>query len=162
MALFPGARPKRAEVMYRQTQVVQLASARLDYDQIAAELGYANRSGEWKAHQRARAAHQAETVEEHLALEVARLDALQERLWDKAMTGDVRSVTEIRRIIEQRCRLLGLAAGKPGRKPEGPTSVVLPSFWEHMGANHPEDWRVCRCPEIVWESVDEGEFRWPG
>ena len=129
MDLFPGARLKRAEVMQRRTQVVELASAGWDYDQIAVELGYANRSGAWKAHQRALATQQAETVEEHLALEVARLDALQDALWDKAMAGHVRSIREIRQIIMQRSRLLQLDSGKPGRKPEGPTSVVLPSFW---------------------------------
>jgi hypothetical protein len=106
--------------MARRTQVVELASAGLGYDQIAGQLGYANRSGAWKAHQRALAAHQAETVEEHLALEVARLDAPQDRLWDKAMTGDVRSVSEIRHIIKQRSRLLGLNLGKPGGKTRGP------------------------------------------
>ena len=157
-----GARPKRAEVMERRTRVVELANAGLDYDEIAAELGCANRSGAWKAHQRALETHQKETVEGHRALELERLDALQLAVWPKAMTGDVRSVVTVLRIIDRRIRLLGLDSGKPGGKPADAMSVVLPSFWEHAGAVHAGDWRSCRCPDIVGENVNEDEFMWPG
>lgn len=106
MDLLNGARLKRAQVMERRTQVVELASAGLDYDEIAAQLGYANRSGAWKAHQRALATKQAEKVEDFRALEMERLDALQLAVWPKAMTGDVRSVITVLRIIDRRIRLL--------------------------------------------------------
>lgn len=155
-----GARPKRAQVMERRTRVVELASAGLDYDEIAAELGYANRSGAGKAHQRALATHQAETVQVHRSLELESLDALQLAVWDKATSGDIRSVLTVLRIIHRRIRLLGLDSGKPGGKPEDAMLVVLPSFWVHAGAVHAGDWRSCRCPEIVGSNVDEDEIAW--
>jgi orotate phosphoribosyltransferase-like protein len=40
-------------VLERRTKVVQLTHSGLTDDEIAAELGYANRSGVWKARQRA-------------------------------------------------------------------------------------------------------------
>lgn len=42
----------------------------------------------------------ADAVDQHWALELARLDALQVSLWDKAMAGDVNAVL---RISERRC-----------------------------------------------------------
>lgn len=42
------------------------------------------------------------------ALEVARLDALQASLWDNAQGGDARAANTILKLIDRRCRLLGL------------------------------------------------------
>ena len=33
---------------------------------------------------------------------------------------------------------------------------------EHVAAHHPNDWRMCRRPEIVGHKVDDAEFMWPG
>ena len=41
-------------------------------------------------------------------LELTRLDAPEVGLWDKAVSGDVKAVNAVLRIIEQRSRLLGL------------------------------------------------------
>jgi hypothetical protein len=152
-------RPTRTQLLERQTRVVELTHFGLTDDEIAAQLGYANRSGVWKARQRALNAQLAETVEEHRTLETMRLDALQNALWDAAMAGHIPAVREIRRIIEARCRLLGLLSGKPERKREGPTGVVLPSFWQHMSEHHPQDWTSCRCPRFLGD-VDESENEW--
>lgn len=152
-------RPTRAQVLEKRTRVVELTHSGLTDDEIAAELGYANRSGVWKARQRALNAQLAESVEELRTLETMRLDAMQDALWDAAMAGHIPALREIRRIIEARCRLLGLFSGKPSGKPGGPTSVVLPSFWDHMGERHPEDWTSCRCPGFLGD-VDESENEW--
>ena len=53
--------------------------------------------------------HEAEGIERLRAIEVARLDRLPERLWHRAMAGNLTTVREFRRIIETRVRLFGLA-----------------------------------------------------
>lgn len=65
------------------------------------------------------------------------------------------------RIIEQRSRLLGLVpeTGKPDRKPAVPSPVVRNEFWDHVGACHAGDYRVCRCPEIIGDTPED-HIRW--
>lgn len=43
-----------------------------------------------------------------LALEVERLDLLQQSLWDRALGGDIRAVDSVLRIITTRAKILGL------------------------------------------------------
>lgn len=43
-----------------------------------------------------------------LTMEVARLDELQDGLWDQAVGGDVRAVDAVLRIINSRAKILGL------------------------------------------------------
>ena len=61
---------------------------------------------------------EAEAVNDHRALELERLDALQAGLWGRAVSGDVKAVNAVLRIIEQRS--LGACAG---RGCEGPARV---------------------------------------
>lgn len=49
-----------------------------------------------------------QAVHELRRLEAARLDALQDALWDAAMAGDVTSASAIVRIVVARVRLNGL------------------------------------------------------
>ena len=97
-----------AEVVERRTRAVELVAAGRSYDEVAAELGYSNRSGAWKAVQASLKAVQAETVEEYRALTLERLEALLATVWDKAMTGDIHAVAAARRIVDAECRVLGL------------------------------------------------------
>ncbi|MDP9465798.1 MAG: hypothetical protein M3P31_00915, partial [Actinomycetota bacterium] len=53
-------------------------------------------------------ARQADSVDTLRALEVARLDALQQALWEPALTGDLRAVGQVVQIVAARSRLLGL------------------------------------------------------
>lgn len=53
------------------------------------------------------AGREAYAVDQHRTLELTRLDALQVGLWDRAVSGDVKAVNAVLRIIEQRSRLLG-------------------------------------------------------
>jgi hypothetical protein len=57
--------------------------------------------------------------------EGARLDALQQALWAKAMEGDLPAVAAIVRIIQVRCRLYGLNTRSPNPRPPAPRTVVL-------------------------------------
>jgi hypothetical protein len=111
-----GRHRNRALAAARQARAVQLATEGRTYQQIADELGYANRGTVHHIVQDALARDRREAVENHQQLELARLDALQAALWDRAMAGDVEAAREVRAVIMARCRLLGLddRAKRPG------------------------------------------------
>jgi len=54
------------------------------------------------------------------AVEGARLDALQQALWAKAMEGDLPAAAVVVRIIQTRCRLYGLGGRPPNTRPSEP------------------------------------------
>ena len=99
---------RKTQAAYRQAQAVEMMLAGKDFDAIAVELGYATRSGAWRAVQRALSKQRETLAGEYLMLEMQRLDALQVALWDDAMAGDVKAALGCLRIIQQRCALLGL------------------------------------------------------
>ncbi len=95
----------------KRAKVVEAVAQGATYDDAAKIAGYANRGGAFKAFWRAVEQREAEAVDNHRALELARLDALQVPLWEKAMNGDVKAAGMVLKIIEQRSRLLGLDKG---------------------------------------------------
>ena len=97
----------------KRARVVEAVAQGATYEEAAKEAGYASRSGAYKAFWKAVEGREADAVEDHRSLELARLDALQTAVWDAAMAGDVKAVGMVLRIIEQRSRLLGL--DKPGK-----------------------------------------------
>lgn len=104
------ATARKTRAAYRQAQAVEMMLAGMDFDSIAVELGYATRSGAWRAVQRALSKQREALAGEYLTLEIQRLDALQVALWDEAMAGDVKAALGCLRIIEQRMALLGLTS----------------------------------------------------
>ena len=61
-----------------------------------------------------------------------RLDRLQMGLWDRAVDGDVQAALAILKIIEQRCRLLGLEqpSWATRKASAGARSLVAPGHEE--------------------------------
>lgn len=98
----------RAVAAVKRAEVVEAVAEGATYEQAAQQVGYATRSGAYKAFWKAVEQREAEAVEDHRALELARLVALQVPLWEKAMNGDVKAAGMVLKIIEQRSRLLGL------------------------------------------------------
>lgn len=115
----------RAIAAIKRTKVVEAVAAGATYDEAAEQAGYASRSGAYKALWRALGDRETQAVDEHRAIELARLDALQAALWERAMTGDVKAAGMVLRIIEQRSRLLGL--DKQGFGPGAQTVVMSPA-----------------------------------
>ncbi len=95
-------------VLEKRARAVELASSGLTYDQVAVELGYANRSGAWKAVRAALSAREAEDVAQYRQLNLERLDALLAAVWERALGGDVRAIGQARAIVDAQCRLLSL------------------------------------------------------
>ena len=109
----------------KRAKVIEAVAQGATYEDAAKQAGYANRSGAFKAFWKAMDHREAEAVEDHRALELARLDALQVPLWDKAMNGDVKAAGMVLKIIEARSRLLGL--DKQGFGQGAQTVVMSPA-----------------------------------
>jgi hypothetical protein len=117
----------RAQTAYRRTRVVELVADGANYDKAAREVGYANRSGAFKAFWKALGEREAEAVDTHRALELTRLDALQRAVWEQAESGDVRALEAVLKIMDRRAKLLGL--DQVESEGSGSRPLVDPAFW---------------------------------
>jgi hypothetical protein len=101
----------RTLVEYRAARAVELSLQGLNYDQIARELGYANRSGAWKAARRCLARRQDAAAGAHIEISLLDLDLVQERAWKRAMAGDLTASRVVLRAMEDRLRLVEFLSG---------------------------------------------------
>ncbi len=128
----------RAVAAVKRAKVVEAVAEGATYERAAKQAGYATRSGAYKAFWKAVDGREADAVDEHRMLEVQRLDALQVAIWDKALSGDIKALNAVLRIIEQRSRLLGL--DKPvAWKTEPETVVLSPAQLAHWRETHGGD-----------------------
>ena len=98
----------KALAEYRKGRCIELRLAGHDYERIAHEVGFSNKGTAWRVVNNALRERVDEGVEEYRETELARLDALQAALWDKAMEGDSSAVTTILKVMGHRSKLLGL------------------------------------------------------
>ncbi len=116
----PAARttPATLQTTEKRADAIRLRITGLSYEQIAGELGYANRSAAFKAVEAGRREILTEPAEELVNLESIRLDAM---LWNASQVleaakadGDselvLKALDRQLRISDARCRLLGLNA----------------------------------------------------
>src|SRR5664279_1487701 len=97
------ARTARAVVIEKQARALQLVRQGHSYDEIAADLGYANRGSAYRLTQNALRATVDRLAEDHLGYELARLDALQLAHWEAATTGrEVKAAYLVLKIIDAR------------------------------------------------------------
>jgi hypothetical protein len=108
---------------WRKARSVELVLQGHTYDQVAAEVGYANRGTAWRTVSKALAEQKEQAVDELRALEVARLDYLQTKLLDGIEAGEVKSINAAVRIILARSRLYGL--DKPSEPVQPPVGRVV-------------------------------------
>ncbi len=118
-----GRHRDRALASARKCRAIQLKLQGLTYQQIADELGYTSRGTVYKIVKTAQAAQLTGAVEEHLDIEVSRLNALQAAVWPAAMSGDLRALVVAARIIDARCLSDGHAK-EPRRMPRPSTCRV--------------------------------------
>ena len=134
------ARTARALVLEKQARALTLVRSGHSYDEIAVDLGYANRGSAYRLTQNALKATVDRLAEDHLGLELERLDALQYGQWGAAMSGDIKAARLVLEIIHERIRLLGL--DRPN-EPQGPRPSIVMSpaqvaAWEAAGK--PDFW----------------------
>ena len=101
--------PARLNARKRQQDALELRKSGASYDQIAAALGYANRSGAYKAVTGLLERMDLETEPQVvLNLELARLDTMQRALAPNVLKGKPEAINSALRIMERRAKLLGL------------------------------------------------------
>jgi hypothetical protein len=120
-----GRHRNRALAAARRARAIELRTQGCTYDQIAEELGYANRGTVYRIISDALAEREHQAVDSLRFLESARLDSLQSALWDKAMSGDVKAARSILGIIVARAHLLGLQGAFTGNQASKPRTVVV-------------------------------------
>lgn len=124
--LVRGRHRNRALAAARQARAVELATEGHTYQQIADELGYANRGTVHRIVHQALAHDSVEAVQNFQRLESARLDAFQVALWHKAMNGDAAAAQAVVRSITTRSRLLGLDRAIETER-RAPRTLVVPA-----------------------------------
>jgi hypothetical protein len=92
-------------------------------------VGYSHRGTARKAVHKALGERITEGADGLRRLELARLDALQAAVWDKALAADTAAVNTVLRIIEQRTRMLSLDPESPAHRGTAqPSTVVVPDL----------------------------------
>jgi hypothetical protein len=99
---------KRLEAAERHRQALELRKEGLTFEAIAQRLGYGSVSSAFRAVQRTLRRTLQEPADELRKLELERLDALWENLWDQRHKPHV--VDRLLAIMERRAKLLGLDA----------------------------------------------------
>lgn len=119
----------RTLVEYREARAVELSLEGLNYDQIAHELGYANRSGAWKAARRCLARRRDLAAGAYIEFTLADLEAVQEKAWPAAMNGNLAAAELALRAMEDRWRLvefLSTQETRGGKREVGETEPRRP------------------------------------
>jgi hypothetical protein len=101
-------RVRQADMTIKANRAIELVREGKSYDEVAHAVGYASRGTAHRLVAKALAERLVDGIDALRATEVARLDALQAALWPRVQRGDVRAVNAVMRIVDRRCRLLGL------------------------------------------------------
>jgi hypothetical protein len=113
MELNPNGRGVRvrsttALAKWRASTAVKLLTEGKTYDQIADEVGYANRGTAHRVVAKALAEHTVENIEELRRREGDRLEQLLSAFWAAALDGDVAAARAVLKVVDAECRLYGL------------------------------------------------------
>jgi len=121
-----AGRRNRPLAAARKARAVELAIQGCTYDVIAREVGFSNRGTAYRAVKDALDQRTAEAVDTYRELEQDRLDRLLASVWPSAMQGDLPAVMAALKVVQARCRLLGLGEPKQDEtEGAGFASVVL-------------------------------------
>jgi hypothetical protein len=92
----------------KEQRAYELRLSGRTFKDIARELKYADPSGAYQAYLRAREVVSLENIGEWRLLELERLNAVQNSLWEKAMSAHIPSINALLRVFDLRAKLLGL------------------------------------------------------
>ena len=142
-----GSGPTKVSAAEKRAQAVALRRQGKTFEEIATEVGYANKSSAFRAVDQALKAAVREQAVELIQLETERLDAMLAALWPKIEGGDARSIDTALRLSERRAKLLGLDAAQQVQH-SGPDGGAIPVSIGEMTA----DERRARLEELVHEA----------
>ncbi|MCC6446809.1 MAG: hypothetical protein IT210_25580 [Armatimonadetes bacterium] len=120
----PKTHPRRIAEAGKEAQALNLRKQGHTFEQIAEQVGYADRSGAHKAVMRALQRLTNEPAAEARALELLRLDALLLALWPQAEKGDLKAIQSVLNLMARRARYLGLDAPPKAAAPEGGSLTI--------------------------------------
>lgn len=103
---------KQLNAVDKQVHALELRKSGHTFEQIAAKLGYASKSGASKAVHSALKKTIQEPADELRQLEMERMDALLAALWPQAMQGSPRHAEMCLKIMDRRAAMIGLDAPK--------------------------------------------------
>jgi hypothetical protein len=112
-----------SESQQKHLRALQLHLAGATYQAIADALGYANRGGAHKAVQEA-LEDLAPDIQPHEATKIARIDAMLQGLWPKAVKGDVAAVDRVLKLEQWREQLLTGEQQQPEEAPRGSSKLA--------------------------------------
>ena len=97
-------------IFQRQTLALHYRIAGLNFRQIGARLSTSHTQAisDVRAAFKLYASATAESIEEAVELEIQRLDTMHLAIWAKATKGDLPSIDRCLKIVDLRCKLLGL------------------------------------------------------
>jgi predicted membrane chloride channel (bestrophin family) len=107
--------PRRLRAFERQLDALALRSRGLTYQQIGEALGYRDRSGAFLAVQGALKRVARTPAKDAFTLDIERLNELTRAMLPLALGGDLRAISAVLAVMEQRAALLGL--DHPAKKP---------------------------------------------
>lgn len=103
----------------KQRQALKMRSVGYEYERIATDLGYADKSGAWRAVKAACDRAVIEPAREQRMIMADRLDILLQRTLRAVLEGDLDQVTNVLRVEKRRAELFGLDAPR-GFEVSGP------------------------------------------
>lgn len=133
------SRARQIQIAERRTKATQMRLAGMSLQGIADQLGYASAGAVSKDLTRAlRAAAKAQNLnsDELLQIEIDRLDRLMAGLWTKAITGEVKAVEAVEKIIYRRCQLLGLDLINRNGVADGDVVSLLGMLFQQIQTRH--------------------------
>lgn len=130
-------------VVSRETlaAALELRKRGKSYQQISDMLGWANAGTARTAVEHALQLMIQEPAQAVLDLELQRLDALQDGVWDQALAGDVKAAMIVLKVMERRAKYVGLDRGTTTVSltaqlgpPPAPNSAELPDYLAQLVA----------------------------
>jgi hypothetical protein len=108
-----GAPPSVARVL-DDNEALEMRRRGKSYHEIGAALGCNESSARRRIAKRMEVlrAETHEHAEEIRQMEVLRLDAMTDGIWDRAVGGDEKAIREVVRIMERKAKMLGLDKGE--------------------------------------------------
>lgn len=92
----------------RQARALELRLTGMEYEDIAAQLGYADRATAFKACRAVLARREYESADEMRAIEGAKLNKLETTLWALVDNGDLAAIDRLIKVMQRRANLYGL------------------------------------------------------
>jgi hypothetical protein len=125
MGKFSRTSPAKVADAVRRAKALELRLAGRTFDEIAAELDYADRTTAYRAVERALTGLGRHDAEQLRDLDLARLERLFAAVWPAASAGELDAVDRALKIIERRGRILGY---------ERPSLVHIDTDTTHIAA----------------------------